>query len=105
MDIARVHQVLPILLPTFVIGALVCLPSGVTRLWRLVTDRDDAVSPPITDRVIEAACTLGLSHSDRPVHGSLARPELRRLLHTLPEAGLVLPPAVNLSLSAPDGRQ
>jgi hypothetical protein len=70
MDIARIDQVLLILLPTF---------------------------------VIEAAGTLGLPHPDRPVHSSLARPELRRLLHTLAEAGLVLPPA--LSLSAPNGRQ
>ena len=46
MDIARVDQVLPVLLPTFVIGALLCLPRGVTRLWRLVTDRDDAAWLP-----------------------------------------------------------
>jgi hypothetical protein len=104
MGIARIDQVLLILLPTFVIGALLYLPRGVTPLWRLVTDRDDAAPLlPIMDRAIEAAGTLGLPHPDRPVHSSLARPELRRLLHTLAEAGLVLPSAV--SLSAPNGRQ
>jgi hypothetical protein len=93
MDIARVDQVLPILLPTFAIGALLGLPRGVTRLWRLVTDRDDAARLPADygscDRssMHVAATPLGSN-----VHNSLARPELRRLLHTLPEAELVLPP-------------
>ena len=104
MDIARVDQVLLILLPTFAIGALLSLPSGVTPLWRLVMGATmPPGSPLITDRAIESACTLRLPHWDRPVHNSLARPELHQRLHTLPEAGLVLPPAVNLS--APNRRR
>jgi hypothetical protein len=104
MDIARVDQVLLILLPTFAIGALLSLPNGVTPLWRLVRAATMLPgSPLIMDRAIQSACPLRLPHPDRPVRNSLARPELRRLLHTVPEAGLVLPPAVNLS--APNGRQ
>ena len=104
MDIARVDQVLLILLPTFAIGALLSLPSGVTPLWRLVMGRNDATRLPADygscDRV---SMHVAATHSDRPVHNSLARPELHQRLHTLPEARFVLPPAVNLS--APNGRQ
>src|ERR671911_1235615 len=58
MDIARVDQVLLILLPTFAMGALLPLPSGVPPLWRLVTGRDDAPRLPADYRL----CDRGSMH-------------------------------------------
>ena len=51
MGVVRVDQVLLILLPTFVLGALLYLPCGVTLLWRLLTDRDDACLAPADYRL------------------------------------------------------
>src|SRR5438132_9404685 len=55
-----------------------------------------ALEGAITDCAIEAASALDLPAPDRPAHGGLAPPELRRLLPSLANAGLVLPPAVGL---------
>lgn len=55
-----------------------------------------ALEAAITDCASEAARALGLPCPDRPVHGALSTPELRRLLLGLADAGLVLPPAVSL---------
>jgi hypothetical protein len=65
--------------------------------------RLQALEAAIADCALDAARALELPRPDRPVHGTLAKPELGRLLHALREAGLVLPPAV--SLSPWDGRQ
>jgi DNA-binding transcriptional ArsR family regulator len=55
-----------------------------------------ALEGAITDCATEAARALDVPCPDRPVHGGLAPPELRRLLRALAEAGLVLPPKVGL---------
>jgi hypothetical protein len=55
-----------------------------------------ALEAAITDCASEAARALGLPCPDRPVHGALSTPQLRRLLLALADAGLVLPPAVSL---------
>jgi hypothetical protein len=74
MDVAKAGQIAILMLsPTLVVGAALYLPRGV---W------------------------LGGDFTARHVDKRLQ--PMRRLLHTLAEARLVLPPAV--SLSAPDGR-
>ena len=55
-----------------------------------------ALEGAITDCAMQAARALGVPAPERPVHGALARPELRRLLQALADAGLVLPPGVGL---------
>jgi hypothetical protein len=55
-----------------------------------------AVEGAITDCATEAATALGLPSPDRPAHGVLPTPQLRQLLRSLADAGLVLPPAVGL---------
>jgi hypothetical protein len=55
-----------------------------------------ALEGAITDCATEAARALDLPVPDRPTHGGLAAPELRRLLRSLANAGLVLPPAIGL---------
>jgi hypothetical protein len=55
-----------------------------------------ALESAITDCATDAATALDLPAPDRPRHGGLATPELRRLLHSLANAGIVLPPAIGL---------
>ena len=55
-----------------------------------------AVEGAITDCATEAATALGLPCPDQPVRGVLPTPQLRELLRSLADAGLVLPPAVGL---------
>jgi len=55
-----------------------------------------AVEGAIADCAAEAAIALGLPCPDRPAHGELPTPQLRQLLRSLADAGLVLPPAVGL---------
>jgi hypothetical protein len=55
-----------------------------------------ALEGAITDCAMQAARALGVPAPERSVHGALAQPELRRLLHALADAGLVLPPGVGL---------
>ena len=55
-----------------------------------------AIEGAITDCATEAAIGLGLPGPDRPAHGGLPTPQLRELLRSLADAGLVLPPAVGL---------
>jgi hypothetical protein len=55
-----------------------------------------ALEAAISDCAVDAARALGLPSPERPVRGPLAPSELRRLLHSLANAGLVLPPAVAL---------
>jgi hypothetical protein len=55
-----------------------------------------ALEGAITDCATDAARALGLPCPDRPPHGSLAGPELRRLLQSLASSGLMLPPASGL---------
>lgn len=55
-----------------------------------------AVEGAITDCATEAATALGLPCPDRPGRGPLPTPQLRELLRSLADAGLVLPPAVGL---------
>jgi len=55
-----------------------------------------ALEGAITDCAADAALALGLPCPDRPAHGSLPRPELRRLLQSLASSGLMLPPATGL---------
>src|SRR5437773_11911349 len=55
-----------------------------------------ALEGAITDCAMQAARALGVPAPERPVHGALDRPELRRLLCALADAGLVLPPGVGL---------
>jgi hypothetical protein len=55
-----------------------------------------ALEGAITDCATEAALALGLPCPERPVHGALALPELRQLLHAIESAGLMLPPAIGL---------
>ena len=54
-----------------------------------------ALEAAVTDCASEAARALGLPCPDRPVHGALSAPQLRRLLLALADAGLMLPPAVS----------
>jgi hypothetical protein len=76
MDVARAGQIALLMLsPTLVVEAALYLPRGVWLVRRLLTAR----------------------HVDKRLQ------PMRRLLYTLAEARLVLPPAV--CLSAPDGRQ
>jgi hypothetical protein len=56
------------------------------RLW--------AVEAAIAVRAVEAASALDVAHRTPDVDGGLDRVELRRLLHALSDAGLVLPTAV-----------
>ena len=60
-----------------------------------------ALEGAITDCATEAASALGLPCPARPAHAPLATPELRRLLRSLADAGLVLPPAIRLLASDP----
>jgi hypothetical protein len=55
-----------------------------------------ALEYAITDCATDAARALGLPYPERPAHGSLARPELSRLLQSLARSGLMLPPASGL---------
>jgi DNA-binding transcriptional ArsR family regulator len=55
-----------------------------------------ALESAITDCATAAASALDLPVPDRPTHSGLAAPELRRLLRSLVDAGLVLPPAIGL---------
>jgi hypothetical protein len=55
-----------------------------------------ALESAITDCAIQAASALELPVPDRPTHGGLPAPQLRRLLRSLVAAGLVLPPAIGL---------
>ena len=55
-----------------------------------------ALEGAITDCAVEAARALGLPCPDQPARGPLATPELRRLLRSLADAGLILPPSVGL---------
>jgi hypothetical protein len=76
MDVAKAGQIALLMLsPTLVVGAALYLPRCVWLMRRLLIAR----------------------HVDKRLQ------PMRRFLHTLTEAGLVLPPAV--SLSAPAGRQ
>jgi hypothetical protein len=50
----------------------------------------------ISDCATDAARALGLPCPERPPHSALTTPELRRLLRSLADAGLVLPPSVGL---------
>ncbi|MFC6160187.1 hypothetical protein [Kribbella jiaozuonensis] len=55
----------------------------------------------IGDRAVQAARAIEVRHPNRPA-GGYSRPQLRRLLHELTNAGLVLPSSV--VLLAPDNR-
>jgi hypothetical protein len=55
-----------------------------------------ALEGAITDCATEAASALDLPAPNRPSRGGLATPELRRLLQSLANAGLALPPAIGL---------
>jgi len=61
-----------------------------------------ALEAAIGDCAVEAARALDVPCPDRPARGALPRPELRRLLRALADAGLVLP--VTVDLLAADGR-
>jgi hypothetical protein len=58
----------------------------VMRAHRLV-----ALEAAIADGATEAAAAVGLSYPDRSPGQALSKPDLRRLLHALGDAGLVLP--------------
>jgi hypothetical protein len=58
--------------------------------------RLQALEGAITDCAAEAARALEVPYPDWPVHGALTPPQLRRLLHDLAGAGLVLPPTAGL---------
>jgi hypothetical protein len=51
-----------------------------------------ALEAAIADGATEAAAALGLSYSDRSPGQALSKPDLRRLLNALGDAGLMLPP-------------
>jgi hypothetical protein len=55
-----------------------------------------AIEGAITDCAVQAARALGVPHPERPTHGALSTPELRRLLRALADAGLVLPSGAGL---------
>ncbi len=55
-----------------------------------------ALEAAIGDCAAQAAEALGVTCPQRPTHGALPTPELRRLLRSLAEAGLVLEPATGL---------
>lgn len=55
-----------------------------------------ALEGAIADCATDAAHALDLPCPDRPARGVLPTPQLRELLRSLADAGLVLPPAVGL---------
>jgi hypothetical protein len=61
-----------------------------------------ALENRITQRAVEAARALEVTHPDPPAYGGLNTAQLRRLLCDLRAEGLVLPPEVGLM--APDSR-
>jgi hypothetical protein len=63
-----------------------CSTRMAMRAHRLV-----ALEAAIADRASEAAAALGVSSPDRSAGQVLSRPDLRRLLCALGDAGLVLP--------------
>jgi hypothetical protein len=64
-----------------------CSTGLAMRAHRLV-----ALEAAIADGATETAAALGLSSPERSAGQALSRPDLRRLLHALGDAGLVLPP-------------
>jgi hypothetical protein len=70
------------------------LPMRARRLWGL--------QAAITDCAIQAARALDVPHADPPASAGFERAQLRRLLRSLADAGLVLPPTAGLL--APDSR-
>jgi hypothetical protein len=55
-----------------------------------------AIEGAITDCAVQAAVALGVPHPQVPRHSVLTTTELKRLLRTLADAGLVLPTGVGL---------
>jgi hypothetical protein len=55
-----------------------------------------ALEAAIADGATDAATALGLPYPDRAPGQALSRPDLRRLLQSLDDAGLVLPPTSTL---------
>jgi hypothetical protein len=66
-------------------------PNEAMRAHRLV-----ALEAAISDCAIDAARALGVPYPDRAAREGLPTPQLRRLLRALCDAGLVLPPWVDL---------
>lgn len=66
-------------------------PAEAMRVRRLV-----ALEAAITDCAADAARALGVPHPERPARGALPTAQLRQLLQALMQAGLVLPPEVDL---------
>jgi CRP-like cAMP-binding protein len=82
-------------------------------LWRhdVFARSNDSPSPAgrlralenrITQRAVEAARALEVTHPDPPAYGGFTTTQLRRLLHDLRAEGLVLPAEVGLM--TPDSR-
>jgi len=68
-----------------------CSTGLAMRAHRLV-----AMEAAIADGATEVAGALGVSCPERSTGQALSKPDLRRLLHALGEAGLVLPPTSSL---------